>query len=173
MKVEVVDYNPEWPILFREEAEKIKGILGDELIEIHHIGSTSVENLKAKPVIDIMPVVRDITKIDACNEAFERLGYEPKGEFGIAGRRFFRKGIEVRTHHVHIFDISNSKEVKRHLAVRDYLRTHPQEAFEYGQLKSKLADLYPSDIEAYCNGKDAFVKELERKALNWYEELNQ
>lgn len=93
MKVEVVDYNPEWPILFREEAEKIKGILGDELIEIHHIGSTSVENLKAKPVIDIMPVVRDITKIDACNEAFERLGHEPKGEFGIVGRRFFRKGL--------------------------------------------------------------------------------
>ena len=93
MKVEVVDYNPEWPILFREEAEKIKGILGDELIEIHHIGSTSVENLKAKPIIDIMPVVRDITKIDAYNKEFEVLGHEPKGEFGIVGRRFFRKGL--------------------------------------------------------------------------------
>ena len=54
------------------------------------------------------------------------------------------------------------------MAVRDFLRTHPQDAFEYGELKSKLAIAYPSDIEAYCDGKDGFVKELERKALKWY-----
>lgn len=166
MKVEVVEYNKEWPILFRKEAQKIKSILGDELIDIYHIGSTAVENLKAKPIIDIMPVVRDITKIDAYNKEFESLGYEPKGEFGIVGRRYFRKGLEIRTHQIHIFEISNSKDIERHLAVRDYLRTHPQDAIEYGQLKSKLAALHPSDIEAYCDGKDAFVKKLERKALN-------
>lgn len=168
MKVEVVEYKREWPILFREEAEKIKRILGNELIDIYHIGSTAVENLKAKPIIDIMPVVRDIAKVDSYNKEFEKLGYEPKGEYGIGGRRYFRKGLEVRTHHVHIFQISNSKDIERHLAVRDYLRTHPEDVFEYGQLKSKLATLYPSDIEAYCDGKDAFVKELERKALKWY-----
>ncbi|WP_341876281.1 GrpB family protein [Defluviitalea saccharophila] len=173
MKVEVVEYNREWPVLFMEEAEEIKRILGEELIDIYHIGSTAVENLRAKPIIDIMPVVRDITKIDAYNKEFEALGYEPKGELGITGRRFFRKGSEVRTHHIHIFEKSNSKEIRRHLAVRDYLRAHPNEVLEYGQLESKLAVLYPADIEAYCDGKDAFVKELERKALNWYEELNQ
>jgi len=168
MKVEVVEYKREWPALYEEEAQKIKNILGDELIEIHHIGSTSVENLKAKPIIDIMPVVKDIEKVDKYNDEFIKLGYEPKGEYGIAGRRFFRKGSTIRTHHVHVFDKSNAHEIQRHLAVRDYLRTHPQDAYEYGELKSKLAAMYPSDIEAYCEGKDAFVKELERKALEWY-----
>ncbi|NLM44606.1 MAG: GrpB family protein [Clostridiales bacterium] len=168
VKVEVVGYNRDWATLFEEEAEKIKSILGDELIEIHHIGSTAVENLKAKPIIDIMPVVKDIEKVDKYNEEFIKLGYEPKGEYGIAGRRFFRKGSTIRTHHIHIFDIRNTYEIERHLAVRDYLKTHPQEAYGYGELKGKLAALYPYDIEAYCNGKDAFVKELERKALEWY-----
>jgi len=171
-KVEVVEYNMIWPILFEEEAKKIRNILGDQLIEIHHIGSTAVENLNAKPIIDIMPVVRDITKIDYYNKEFEKLGYEAVGEYGIADRRFFIKGSIIRTHHVHIFDIRNFKEIERHLAVRDYLRTHPEEAFEYGQLKIKLASLYPYDIEAYCNGKDAFVKELEKKALKWYYATN-
>ena len=168
MKVEVVEYDKQWPALFEIEALKIKGILGDELIAIYHIGSTAVENLRSKPIIDIMAVVRDITKVDNYNKEFKKLGYEPKGEFGIAGRRYFRKGLTIRTHHVHIFEISINKDIERHLAVRDYLRTHPQDAYEYGQLKSKLAALYPSDIEAYCAGKDAFVKELERKALKWY-----
>ena len=168
MKVEVVEYSSKWPIMFQAEALKIKNILRDELIDIYHIGSTAVENLKAKPIIDIMPVVRDITKVDKYNKEFEALGYEHKGEFGIAGRRYFRKGLTVRTHQIHIFEISNTRDIDRHLAVRDYLRTHPQNAFEYGQLKSKLAALYPFDNRAYCDGKNTFVKELERKALKWY-----
>lgn len=94
MKVEVVEYNSEWPNLYLEEAEKIKNILRNELVDIYHIGSTSVKNLRAKPIIDIMPVVRDITKVDDYNKEFEALGYEPKGEFGIVGRRYFRKGLE-------------------------------------------------------------------------------
>ncbi|MBU5591676.1 GrpB family protein [Clostridium sp. MSJ-4] len=168
MRVEVVEYNSEWRNLYLEEAEKIKNILGNELVDIYHIGSTSVENLKAKPIIDIMPVVRDITKIDYYNKDFEALGYEPKGEFGMVGRRYFRKGFENRTHQIHIFEISNSNDIKRHLAVRDYLRTHPESAFEYGELKSRLATMFPNDIDAYCDGKDDFVKELERKSLEWY-----
>jgi GrpB-like predicted nucleotidyltransferase (UPF0157 family) len=168
MKVEVVEYNSEWPNLYLEEAEKIKNILGNELIDIYHIGSTSVTNLRAKSIIDIMPVVRDITKVDDYNKEFETLGYEPKGEFGMVGRRYFRKGVENRTHQIHIFERSNSNDIERHLAVRDYLRTHPEDAFEYGELKSRLATMFPSDIEAYCDGKDNFVKELERKALEWY-----
>ncbi len=66
-----------------------------------------------------------------------------------------------------MFEKSNSNDIERHLAVRDYLRTHPEEAFEYGELKSRLATMFPDDIEAYCDGKDHFVKELERKALEW------
>ncbi len=69
---------------------------------------------------------------------FENLGYEPKGEFCIAGRRYFRKGLENRTHQIHIFERSNYNDIERHLDLRDYLRTHPEDAFEYGELKSKL-----------------------------------
>ncbi len=128
MKIQVVGYNEKWPLLFRQEAEKIKKILGAELIDIHHIGSTSVKNLSAKPIIDIMPVVKDIALVDSYQKEFETLGYEAMGEFGIAGRRYFRKGLEFRTHHVHVFEESNLKDIERHLAVRDYLREHPQDA---------------------------------------------
>lgn len=168
MKVEVVEYNEQWAILFNEEARKISRILNGELVAIYHIGSTAVENLKAKPIIDIMPVVKDIAYVDGFSKEFEAIGYEVMGEYGIAGRRYFRKGSPIRTHHVHIFAESNLEDIERHLAVRDYLRTHPQEAFKYGELKSRLAILFPLDIKAYMDGKDAYVKGLENKALKWY-----
>lgn len=155
-------------MLFHEEAEKIKNIFGDKLVDIYHIGSTAVENLKAKPIIDIMPIVRNIKSVDYYNKEFENLGYEPKGEFGMVGRRYFRKELKIRTHQIHIFEKSNRNDIERHIAVRDYLRVHPNDVFKYGELKSKLAIMYPSDIEAYCDGKDAFIKELEEKALHWY-----
>ncbi len=166
--VEVVDYDPEWPSLYNEEADKIRRILGSELIAIYHIGSTSVANLKAKPIIDIMPVVKDICAVDCFKGQFEAIGYEALGEFGIAGRRYFRKGPETRTHHVHVFEDGNRHDIERHLAVRDFLREHPGEAEQYGRLKSELAALFPYDKRAYVDGKDSFVKALEKKAVEWY-----
>lgn len=91
------------------------------------------------------------------------------GEFGIAGRRCFRKGGDNRTHQIHIFEKSNNKDIDRHLAVRDFLRTHPETAAKYGELKIRLAERFPEDIEGYCNGKDAFVKQMEKDALLWYQ----
>lgn len=167
MEVRVVEANLRWPDLFQEEAEKISDILGDELVAIHHIGSTAIENLAAKPIIDIMPVVKDIGRVDALNAEFVALGYEALGEYGISGRRYFRKGFPVRTHQVHIFEEKNHRDIQRHLALRDYLRSHPIEAAEYGRLKMELARLYPRDIVGYMDGKDAFVKNLETKALQW------
>lgn len=167
MFVEVVPYCAAWPELYRQEAEKISEILGEQLVTIHHIGSTSVPGLSAKPIIDILPVVKEISAVDAHNAQFEALGYEPRGEYGIPGRRFFRKGIERRTHHIHIFQESDHQNILRHVAVRDYLRAHPEAAAAYAALKRKLAAQFPRDIEAYCDGKDSFVKALEQKALAW------
>lgn len=167
MKIEVVEYDQNWPALFAEEAEKIKGILGPELLEIHHIGSTSVQGLRAKPIIDILPVVRDIQIVDEHGLEFAALGYEALGEFGLKGRRYFRKGRKKRTHQVHIFSMDNAGEIIRHLALRDYLRSHPWKAREYARLKSELAALYPHDPSAYMDGKDQFVQELEKEALRW------
>lgn len=170
-KIEVTVFNKEWAVLFEEEAEKIKYIFGENLISIDHIGSTSVAGLKAKPIIDIMPVVKNIYLVDQNNEEMQKLGYEPMGEFGIAGRRYFRKGQEKRTHHVHIFQ-EGSPDIKRHIAFRDYLRAHPNLRDRYGALKSKLAEQFPFDKESYINGKDALVKEIEAQALEWFDAIS-
>lgn len=163
----VVPYSQKWKAMYEKEAEMIAEVLGDNCIAVHHIGSTSVPGLDAKPIIDIMPVVTDINKVAECASAFEKIGYEYLGEFGISGRRYLRKGGDERTHQVHIFEKSNDKDIGRHLAVRDYLCTHEEAAREYGELKKVLAEKFPYDIESYCDGKDEFVKELERKALAW------
>ncbi|MFD2170463.1 GrpB family protein [Tumebacillus lipolyticus] len=168
MNVVVAKHDETWARMFSEESQKIRHILGDQLIDIHHIGSTSVPQLSAKPIIDIMPVVRDIEQVDLVNEQMTALGYECMGEFGMQGRRYFRKGGDRRTHHVHVFQAGNAEDIDRHLAVRDYLRAHADVAKQYGDLKESLAKQFPQDIEAYMDGKDAFVKELERKALDWY-----
>lgn len=170
MFVQVVPYRPQWPELYRQEAEKIRHILGNQLDSIHHIGSTSVPGLAAKPIIDMLPVVYRIEAVDAFDIEFEALGYEVMGEFGIPGRRYFRKGAETPTYHIHIFQKSDAHNIGRHLAVRDYLRTHQADAAAYASLKLQLAAQFPWDIEAYCDGKDAFVKELEQKALAWMQQ---
>ena len=107
----VVDYDPLWPLLFRKEADAISRILGDNLVLIHHIGSTSVPFLAAKPIIDIMPVVKDLSGVDAVSEEFVKLGYEYLGEFGIKGRRYLRKGGQERTHQIHIFQMEDDVNI--------------------------------------------------------------
>lgn len=102
-KVEVVSYNPNWKKMYKEESEKIKNILNDIIIDIHHIGSTSIPGIKAKPVIDILVEVKNIEVVDRYNNKMKELGYEAMGEHGIPKRRFFRKRENKRTHHIHIF----------------------------------------------------------------------
>lgn len=116
-----------------------------------------------------LPVVTNISLVDKHNKEFVAIGYECMGEFGIEGRRYFRKGGDNRTHQIHIFEQSNHKDINRHIAVRDFLRTHPDIALEYGELKMELAYRFSEDIEGYCTGKDAFVKQLEKDALLWYQ----
>lgn len=167
----VTEYNPAWPQMFKLEMEAIKKTLGENCLAIHHIGSTAVVGLAAKPIIDIMPVVKSLNAVDKVSKDFEALGYEYMGEFGIAGRRYLRKGGDERTHQIHIFEESNTQDIQRHLAVRDYLRCHPEAAYEYGELKLKLAREFPYDIDGYCDGKDEFVRGLELQAIKWKREL--
>ena len=166
-KVEVVPHNPNWPMLFQSEAGKLAAILGEEVLAIHHIGSTAIPDMSAKPIIDILVAVHHIAKIDGFNEKMMRLGYQPKREFGISGRRFFIKGRDsVRTHHVHVFQAGNP-EILRHLSFRDYLIAHLKEAQAYGHLKEDLAGMFPDDIESYIEGKESFLQEIDRKARAW------
>jgi GrpB-like predicted nucleotidyltransferase (UPF0157 family) len=161
--IEVVPYNPNWPIYFEEEAKLIKAALGSNCIAIHHIGSTSVPSLSAKPIIDMIPVVKSIRDVDTKNAEMLALGYEAKGENGIPFRRLFGKGIALRTHHVHIFE-QNSLEIERHLKFRDWMRNHISDREAYAQLKINLAQQFPNDIMSYCLGKDEFIASIDAKA---------
>ncbi len=164
----VTDYNPIWAEMFESESEKIRWILGDNCVAIHHIGSTAVPNLAAKPIIDIMPIVKSLDAVDQVAAAFEEIGYEYLGEFGIPGRRYLRKGGDERTHQIHIFLNGDAKNIDRHIAFRDYMKTHDNERNEYAMLKMRLAQQFPYDIDGYCDGKEAFVKSREQKALEEY-----
>lgn len=114
-----------------------------------------------------MPVVIDIERVDRFNTEMISLGYEPRGESGLPGRRYFQKGENLRTHHVHIYE-KGSPEITRHLAFRDYLRANGEDAKQYGTLKLELAEQYPFDIDSYIKGKEALVQEIEKKAMEWY-----
>ncbi len=166
-RVEVTPYNEKWVQVYAKEAQALRYVFEACLVNIHHIGSTAVHGLHAKPIIDIMPVVWDISLVDKCTEPMGDIGYDPKGENGIPGRRYFQKGGDDRTHHVHVFQVGSSY-IRRHLAFRDYLRTHPNAARHYGDLKLRLAGEFPYDIESYIHGKESLVKDIEQRALEWY-----
>lgn len=168
--IEVIPHDREWAARFRKEAVFLKSIFEGLMQDVHHIGSTAVPDLPAKPIIDLLVEVADIEKVDAHNDRLVEFGYIPKGEFGIPGRRFFIKGGEEnRTHHIHVFETGSSC-VAQHLVLRDYLIAHPQDAEAYGRLKEVLARQFPRDIMGYMRGKNDFIQDLLQKAGAWRSE---
>lgn len=168
MTVHVVPHDPKWKEAFAFEAARIRDVLMNIPVEVHHIGSTAIPDIYAKPIIDMLLVVQSLESLDSEAGKIVSLGYEAKGEFGIAGRRYFRKDDEGgnRTHHLHAFE-RNSDGHRRHLAFREYLRSHPGAAQEYSALKQHLVNAYPFSSLAYIDGKDSFVKHYESLALSW------
>jgi len=129
--------------------------------------STSVPQIGfAKPIIDILMVVKDITQVDGYYEQMIQIGYQPRGEQGIHGRRYFSKGGDKRTHHVHIYEVGNIN-IEYHLNFKEYLMNHPLETKAYGELKLRLAQPSPDDVHVYQSGKEAFCKEILKKAMKW------
>lgn len=160
--------NPSWPSHFLRESEQILQALGPHAIAVHHIGSTAIRAIFAKPVIDMLLITTDLQLLEQSSPAMVKLGYEIKGEFGIPGRRYFRKNSPagLRTHQLHAFEVG-SPHVERHLVFRDYMNSHPAAAAAYSDLKRRLANDHPRDPEAYMDGKDAFIKHYESIALEW------
>ena len=167
-EVVVVPHDPNWRDLFADESKLIAEALGQNVVAINHIGSTSIPGIYAKPVIDILIDVTDIDEVDAKNLEMQSLGYEVMGEFGIEGRRYFRKenNAGVRTHHIHAFE-TGSPQIARHLAFRDYMIAHPDKALAYSELKQTLAVRNARDPDGYMDGKDEFIKETDRLAEQW------
>jgi GrpB-like predicted nucleotidyltransferase (UPF0157 family) len=163
-------YDPEWPRMAARHAERLR-VLGPTLVAVHHIGSTSVPGLAAKPIIDLMPVVTGLADLDRERRHIEALGYTWHGEFGIAGRRYCTLSDEagVRIAQLHFFS-AESPQVLRHIAFRDYLRAHPDAAAAYEKEKRRARDLHPDDSHAYTDEKNAWIRATEAEALAWFAE---
>ena len=167
--ITVVEYDPIWRKKYEEEKAVVTDILQNNCLAVYHIGSTSVPGLAAKPIIDIMAAVKSLDKVDEVAEKFEKADYEYLGEFGIPGRRYLRKGGDERTHQIHIFRADDLDNIERHLAFRDYMRTHEEAREEYARLKTALAEKFPYDIDGYCDGKEDFVRRTEALSLSLYD----
>jgi GrpB-like predicted nucleotidyltransferase (UPF0157 family) len=155
-------YDPTWPSQFAAARDEILSACGGLVIEVHHIGSTSIPSIAAKPVIDVLPVVRRFADGFACVTSMQSLGYESRGEYGIEGRHYFVRG-DPRSHQVHMF-AADHPEVARHLLFRDYLRAHPAERAAYERLKRELAERFRSDVPAYAAAKTPFCDRIVRLA---------
>lgn len=166
--VVVVPHQQEWSQQFAEEAARLRALLGDEVVAIHHIGSTAIPTIFAKPIIDLLVEVHSVVRLDALAEKMESADYQPRGEYGLIGRRYFTKPIYgIRTHHIHCYT-TDHPALLRHLVFRDYMLAHPETAEAYSQLKQRLALLYPTNRQGYMDGKDPFIKEVESKMMGWY-----
>ena len=159
----VVPYDEAWLSLFVEERVHLQRTLGSLAKGIEHVGSTAVPGLAAKPILDIMVGVDNLRDAERCVRPLEQLRYEYRGEAGVPGRLFFRKG-HPRTHHLHVTDIG-SEFWERHLVFRDYLRSHPETACKYAQLKYYLADHFRGERAAYTEAKTGFISEVIRRAM--------
>jgi GrpB-like predicted nucleotidyltransferase (UPF0157 family)/GNAT superfamily N-acetyltransferase len=160
--VVVLPYDANWPAIFEREAAIIKKALGDNCLAIYHVGSTSIPGMSAKPIIDMIPVVKDIQRVDAVEEAIRKLGYQVKSENGMLFRRFFTKNNQTTGFNIHVYE-EGSGELDRLLKFRDWMCTHPQDAEDYANLKISLASQFPDDRLRYSMGKEEFITSIDKK----------
>jgi GrpB-like predicted nucleotidyltransferase (UPF0157 family) len=159
-RVELVEHDPSWARLFESERSVLAPVFDGQVLGIEHIGSTSVPDLCAKPIVDVLIGLRELTLTPEQIDAMERLGYQYLGEHGLPGRLFFRK--EPRTHHVHVV-LYGGEHWERQLTFRDALRSDADERRRYDEFKRRLAaEGHPR--ETYTELKTPFIREVEARA---------
>jgi GrpB-like predicted nucleotidyltransferase (UPF0157 family) len=160
----VVPHDPRWEGRYAEAATRVAAALAPVPITLHHIGSTAVPGIMAKPIIDMLGEVKSLDALDAASPRLVAIGFEAVGEYGIPGRRYFRLNEGgVRSHHLHVF-AAGAPPIARHLAFRDYLIAHPAVAEDYSALKAGL----PAD--GYQEAKDPFIAATLAAGLAWVQE---
>jgi GrpB-like predicted nucleotidyltransferase (UPF0157 family) len=167
VKVELLPHDPYWAIAAVAETDLLADALGGVLVTVHHVGSTAIAGIHAKPVLDLIPVVTSHDELDACRTILEALGYEWYGEYGLPGRRYLSKSdgeTGRRLVQLHCY-VEGSPEIIRHLAFRDYLRADPATAAEYDWEKARCRNLHPDNSHAYSDCKADWIKKVEAKAL--------
>lgn len=170
IKVELKPHDPQWIDAALAESQVLALALGATLRAVHHVGSTSIPGIRAKPVLDIMPVVGDLQTLDHFRASIEELGYQWWGEFGLLGRRYCTKTYPAtgrRLVQLHCY-AEGSPEITRHLAFRDYLRQAPAIAAAYEQEKIRCQRLHPDDSHAYSECKADWITTVEAEALAWF-----
>jgi GrpB-like predicted nucleotidyltransferase (UPF0157 family) len=165
--IDVAPHDPEWVGEFEREAAAIRNVLSDVLLRIEHVGSTAVPGLPAKPIIDIQVSVGDIEERESFVRPLERIGYLFAPDPDSPDYHFLGKPRErPRRYHVHVCAAGSGEEI-RHLVVRDFLRSHSEEAAKYADLKRELARRTHQDRLAYIEGKEPFMRDLEQRAVAW------
>lgn len=165
--VTLAPHNPAWADMAAAESARIAAAVGDALIVIHHMGSTAIPGIVAKPIVDLMPVVRSLEALEQRRSEIEALGYRWRGEFGIVGRRYClleRDG--KRLFHAHFF-AEGHDNIATQLAFRDYLRAHRDEAQAYEAAKHAAAAAHPDNSLRYNDHKSAWIRACQERAKAW------
>ena len=165
--VRIVAHDPSWPARAADELRRLEQGLGAVAVRLEHVGSTAVPGLAAKPILDLQLSVVAMAPRARYVEPLQRLGYLFAPVPEAPDFHFFAKPPErPRTHHLHVCAAGSAHEL-RHLAVRDFLRSHPEEAARYATLKRDVVERHPQDRLAYIEGKQDYVATLEARALAW------
>ncbi len=161
--VSVLPHDEEWVNTGRQTIQKLKEILGSTAIDIEHVGSTSINGVYAKPIIDLVIGVNDFRDILAMNDILAENGFYYRGQ-DLPGQHLYVCGEgEIRTHHIHVV-IYQDKNWVNYITMRNYLNSHPEDAQKYSDLKRDLAEKYADDRNAYTAMKEDFIDSILYKA---------
>jgi len=167
--VRLLPHDPCWAYWAEAESDRLRAALATVGVgvEIHHIGSTAIAGIAAKPIIDLLGVAPSLDTLDSSRPAIESLGYQWKGEYGLAGRRYCtlddrQTGARLVQFHAYA---AGDPAIIRHIAFRDHLRARPELAADYGREKARCAALHPQDSHAYSDCKNDWIKRVEAKVL--------
>ena len=160
-KVVVLPYDPAWKADFEAIRQEIEAAVGNLILGIEHVGSTSVEGLSAKPCIDLDVIIRDYSVFDAVVTKLGNAGYIHEGDLGIRNREAFRYEDKphLKKHHLYVCP-QDSEELHRLIAFRNFLRSNAEAARKYSQVKETAAQLFPEDIDRYMAYKSSCIEEL-------------
>ena len=156
--IKIVPYTSEWKNRFNQEKARLQAAVGNYVLDIQHVGSTSIPAMAAKPILDIGVAIHNFEEATICIKPIEKFGYEYRGEYGIPRRHYFVKG-SPRTHHIHMLEV-HSYSWKNMLLFRDYLIQHPELAEKYAELKLQLSQQFPTNRQAYQDEKSQFVERI-------------
>jgi len=158
--VELVDHRQEWHRLADEERSRLEDAFDHSVDEIEHVGSTAIEGLPAKPVLDLLAITDELAQKSEYTTRLEPMGYELRENDPVPDRLFFAKGpTDERTHYLSIAERGSDCH-REQIAFRDHLRGNPDAAAEYARLKRELANEHPDDREPYTEQKSAFVERI-------------